>query len=63
MIDVVCFVGACNIIVWSTLGCAGTIDVVGFKFVANFVAKRSKSRIISLPSCNAGGEGVGFLMA
>ena len=63
MIDIVYFVGACNIVVWSTLGCAGTIAVVGFKFVANIVAKRFKARIVSSPNCNVGEDGVGFLMA
>ena len=38
MIDVFCFVAACTIVVVSTLGCAGTIAVVGFKFVENISA-------------------------
>ena len=61
MIDVDCFIVACNIVVWSTLGCAETIAVVGFKFVAKIAAKRSKVRIVSSLRCNGGEDGVGVL--
>ena len=60
MIDVFCFVAACTIVIVSTLGCAGTIDVVGFKFVENISAKRSNARIVSSSSCNVGEDRVGF---
>ena len=58
-----CFGAAWTIGVVSTLGCAGTIAVVGFKFVANIVATCFKARIVSSPSCNVGEDGVGVLMA
>ena len=58
-----CFVAAWTIVVVSTLGCAGTIAVVGFKFLENISAKRSNVRIVSSPSCNVGEDGVGFLIA
>ena len=58
-----CFGAAWTIVVVFTLGCAGTIVVVGFKLSENISAKRSNARIVSSPSCNVGEDGVGFLIA
>ena len=63
MIAVVCFKNSCNIFVSFTRGCAGTTAVVGFKFVANIAAKRSKARMISPPNYNVIEDSVGCLIA